>query len=226
MKIIAVALAMMIGGLATAKAQFSEEAIQAAIDLGYRDKLGDIVPSCIASPGLGRTFRGALNAGLTGGGARIETYSVSGMSPLARAADIAREHANKHMPPPQPTDVSVTVGRDVFTVHISPQAGTMSGAANLAAEPVKHVVLRPHGAKNGRGTIQPLEVAQANSVTYQNLFGARFEATGAVALFDSGAVLQVARRKDVEVVIVTSDGEMKCKLDDKRIRRGYNPVDR
>ena len=99
MKIIAVALAMMIGGLATAKAQFSEEAIQAAIDLGYRDKLGDIVPSCIASPGLGRTFRGALNAGLTGGGARIETYSVSGMSPLARAADIAREHANKHMPP-------------------------------------------------------------------------------------------------------------------------------
>ena len=102
----------------------------------------------------------------------------------------------------------------------------MSGAANLAAEPVKHVVLRPHGAKNGRGTIQPLEVAQANSVTYQNLFGARFEATGVVALFDSAAVLQVARRKDVEVVIVTSDGEMKCKLDDKRIRRGYNPVDR
>ena len=39
MKIIATALAVTIGSLPPAKAQLSEEAIQAAIDMGYRTKL-------------------------------------------------------------------------------------------------------------------------------------------------------------------------------------------
>lgn len=228
MKIIAIALAVTIGSLvAPAKAQLSEEAIQAAIDMGYRDKAGAITPSCKAMPtGLGRMFRDALEGALTGGGASIVIYSVLGMSPLARAAAIAGEHARKHMPPPMPANISATVERDVFIVHIQPQAGTMSGASKLVSESIEHVVLRPPGSKKGKGTIQPLEVAQATSVTYQNLFGAKFEVIGVVALFDSAAVLQIAKRKDVEVVIVTSDGEIQCKLDDKRIRRGYNLGDR
>ena len=199
------AVEAMTDGLATGEARFSAEDIQAAINIGYQDgKLGDVVPSCSASlAGFGRVFKKAVRAGLTDSGAHIEMARVVGLSPLAIVAINAREHAEKYLPAPTPTESAETVERDVFLVVVS--APTLMSDA-----PLKHVVLQPRGSKNRQQIVQPLN--------------AEFEATTAVAIFDSATVLQIAERKDVQVVIVTGAGEMKCNLDDKRIRRAYSPA--
>ena len=199
------AVEAMTDGLTTAEARVSEEDIQAAINIGYQDgKLDNVVPSCSAAlTGFGRAFKKAVRAGLTGSGAHVEFVRVVGLSPLAIVAINAREHAEKYLPAPTLAASAGTVERDVFIVVVS--------APDLMSDaPLKHVVIRPRGSKNRQEVVQPLN--------------AEVEAKTAVAIFDSAAVLQIAERKDVQVMIVTGAGEVKCNLDDKRIRRAYSPA--
>ena len=97
----------------------------------------------------------------------------------------------------------------------------MVTALRLADIGVEHVVIRPRGDKEGRKTVQPLSIEFAGSDTAQNLFGGSVELDGFIATFASEDVRQIAKEADVETLVITTGGEFKCNLDDKRILRGY-----
>ncbi len=148
---------------------------------------------------------------------------------MARVARLAADSRRKYQPAPQATDDHVVgmVAHDVFTVWIQPDAdGSMVTAARLADTGVEHVVIRPRGDSEGRFTVQPLTVDVAGAESVTNLFGSSVDLQGVVATFASDAVRAIAEDADVEVILITTGGEFKCNLDDTRIKRGYDPLDR
>ena len=48
---------------------------------------------------------------------------------------------------------------------------------------------------------------------------------GVIATFPSEAVYQIALRRDVEAVLITTSGEFRCNLDDTRLKRGFRPLE-
>ena len=69
--------------------------------------------------------------------------------------------------------------------------------------------------------MQPLTVDVSGSDTVANLFGASVELVAVMATFDRAAVIDIAERADVEVLVLAGGQEFKCNLDDTRILRGY-----
>ena len=64
------------------EAAYSDGAIQAAIDVGARDKVRDIAPTCLVSPGMMSVF--ASDSSQNGA---AQAFDVTGLSPLARGGD-------------------------------------------------------------------------------------------------------------------------------------------
>ena len=194
------AFAIVMALAAPASAQYSSEAIQAAIDLGAQDKIRDIAPTCSVGQGLWSAFA----TGVSGQGA-AESYDVMGWSPLARVADIALRSAERYLPLQQPGDDQIVAALvdDVFAVNVTPDAsGDMWTAARLADTGIEHVIIRPRGDKEGRATVQPLAVDVSGSATVANLFGTNVELVSVVATFERGAVLAIAERADIEVLVI------------------------
>ncbi len=217
-----------------AKAQdtaYSRAEIEAAIDIGIRDRVNRIQHECSAEIGgfwnkLGEVL--TAEQGAFGQWHGIRKFSITGQPPMARVADYAAGALKRYLPAPQSTDENIVqmVSDDVFTVWIRPDSdGSMITAARLADTGVEHVVIRPRGDKEGRLTSQPLTLDVAGSESAANLFGASFELQGVVATFASADVQAIAKDNDIEVILITSGGEFKCNLDDTRILRGYNPLD-
>ena len=210
---------------------YSQADIEAAIDIGVRDRVDRIQHSCTAEiGGFWNKLGEALTAqqGSFGQWHGIRKFRITGQPPMSRVARYAADARRRYEPAPQPTDDHIVgmVSDDVFTVWIQPDAaGSMVTAARLADTGVEHVVIRPRGDKEGRYTVQPLtlDVAGAESVT--NLFGASVQLEGVVATFASADVIAIAEDTDIEVILVTTGGEFKCNLDDTRMKRGYNPLD-
>lgn len=206
---------------------YSRAEIEAAIEIGVRDRIDRIEHSCDASVGgFWNKLAEGLSAGQGAGGQwhGIRQFQITGQSPMARVARYAAGVARRYEPTPQATDDHIVgmISDDVFTVRVRPRTGgSMITASRLADTGVQHVVVRPRG---GGRAVQPLAIDVAGTETVSNLFGAAVELQGVVATFDSADVRAIAEDKDVEVVLVTTGGEFKCNLDDTRIMRGYNPL--
>ena len=227
-------LGILAGGASTSAAQgpaYSRAEIEAAINIGVRDRVDRIQHSCTADVGgFWNKLGEALTArqGAFGQWHGIREFRITGQPPMSRVARYAADARRRYEPTPQATDDHIVgmVSNDVFTVWIRPEArGSMVTAARLADTGVEHVVIRPRGDKDGRYTVQPrtLDIAETESVT--NLFGASVQLEGVVATFASADVIAIAEDTDVEVILITTGGEFKCNLDDTRIKRGYNPLD-
>ena len=136
-----------VAGGAAGQGAYSDEAIQAAIDIGAWDKVQDIRPSCTAEVG-GFWNKLSENLAASEGWGGVRKFSIVGWSPLSRAAWIARDAKQKYMPTPQPSDDHIvgTLADDVFVVRVTPEdLGNVVTAARLADTGIEHVVIRPRG---------------------------------------------------------------------------------
>lgn len=196
---------------------YTDQQIENAIRTGVEDKTDRIMHSCTASRG-GRL--GAWASQLDRGGG---TYLVIGHPPLARVAEAARTARETYRPNPTTEEARDLIGEGVFTVRVIPRAGSsMRSAEHLAVMGLQHVVVRPRGDRHGRQTVQPLAV-EPTSRSIGNLFGAAVTMEGAVATFHPTRIREIIAEKDLEVIVITDSGdEMKCNLDDTRLKRGFD----
>ena len=200
---------------------YSDAEIASAIDMGVRGKVKDLQHSCDAK--IGGFFR-KLGESVSSGDNNLRSFRITGQPPLARVAHAADAAKKQYRPVPTAADeeMRAIAQEDVFTVWVIPDAGgSMITASRLADIGVEHVVIRPRGDKEGRKTVQPLSIEFAGSDTAQNLFGGSVELDGFIATFASEDVRRIAKEADVETLVITTGGEFKCNLDDKRILRGY-----
>ena len=198
---------------------YSAADITTAISFGTQKHANRIQSSCSAGVG---GFWNKLGEQLEHDA--IRKYEILGQSPLARVADFAERAKARYQPIPAAEDdlVLEILSDNVFTVWAKPDSeGSMVTAARLADTGVEHVVIRPRGDQHGRATVQPLTVDVAGVAIEHNLFGVGVELEGIVATFASDDVINIAKTRDVEVILITTSGEFKCNLDDKRIMRGY-----
>ena len=228
MRYLATVVALILMGWGTpASAQsepsYSDEQINAAIEVGYNDDLDRIMHSCNASVG---GFFNKLNEALSSAeGQPLRAWQIHGQAPLARVAQEADFARRRYTSRPTPDDVRDLLQDDVFTIWAEPDTkGDMRTAQNLTATNVETVVIRPRGDSDGRQVVQPLSVDVTDGTVASNLFGASVQVFGVVATFDSAAVREIIAQSDLEVLLITgSREEFKCNLDDTRLQRGYNP---
>ena len=238
-----IAALVVVGVLSPAAAQgqsYSAQEITAAINYGLRNDVGDISHNCRAGTGgwgnlLGQAIGAGIVGGLTGNDDPLEStpwmgvkdWRITGIPPLARIARYARDAQRRYLPTPTADDpvIDELLAGGVFTLTIHPDANDMVSAAQVAETGIEHVVLRRRGDNEGRTTVQPLTIDVAGSETVTNLFGASVTLTGVVATFDSEAVYEIALRRDVEAVLITTSGEFRCNLDDTRLKRGFRPLE-
>ena len=208
---------------AQSEPSYSDEQINAAIEVGYNDDLNRIMHSCNASVG---GFFNKLNEVLNSAeGQPLRAWQIHGQAPLARVAQEADFARRRYTSRPTPDDVRDLLQDDVFTIWAEPDTeGDMRTAQNLAVTNVETVVIRPRGDSDGRQVVQPLSVDVTDGTVASNLFGASVQVFGVVATFDSAAVREIIAQSDLEVLLITgSREEFKCNLDDTRLQRGYNP---
>ena len=118
-------------------------------------------------------------------------FRVQGMPPLANVAFYASNSFGRvYQPPPEATDpVIVEMMADAHTFWVLVQVDGRTS--------IDHIVLR-HSS----------ETAHATEI--------RALTRGVAAAFASTDVIALAKKDDVEVIVITPTGEQKCKLDDTR----------
>ncbi len=217
MKIAALALAILFSSPGAIQAQEStDDVIQKFINIGVADDFGDIRASCTARPSGWTQAMQAL-----GNDNNVEQYSVGTTTWLARVAMDAATAKDKLMPAPIVDDVRVFAESPAFVVTASPKALNMTGARLL--NDIEHVVLRQRGDDDNETVIQPTSIEASDEYDFSNLFGATVSVDGIIAAFDHDAVLALARKGDLTVVLVTPGGsQRRCNLDDTKIKRQFN----
>ena len=217
MKISALVLAILFSSLGAIQAQEPTDAvIQKFINIGVADDFDDIRAACTANPGFGVTS--FLQQAGTG---NIEQYSVGTTTWLARVALDAASAKDKLMPAPIVDDVRVFAESPAFVVTASPKALNMTGAQLL--RDIEHVVLRQRGDDDNETLIQPTSIETSGEYDFSNLFGASVSVDGIIAAFDADAVLALAQKGDLTVVLITPGGDQRrCNLDDTKIKRQFD----
>jgi len=183
--------------------------IAEAISRGKAGDLKPLISDCVATASVGSFF----SAGLTGDG-RTGSYDVVVSTHIGRiavmAADAARRYEDFDI-----SDVEDDMRDPGLFVSVDPtRPQSVSNLPSL----IDHVVLKSK-AKSA-DVVQPITIAQF-PVEFGNLFGATFDANRAVARFDYAAVTSMPD-DDFDVVVITADGERRCKVGTKDQRRLFS----
>ena len=127
---------------------------------------------------------------------------VTGEPPLARLAEVARQVRRTYRPLPEPDAPAVleVIGDDLFRLR-----------AWAYVKGIEWIVLRPRGDDdNFEAVVQPVAIED--------------ETTFMTAHFAGADVRRILEDGDVQVVVVTPTAELTCNLDDRRLRRGFDPL--
>ena len=126
---------------------------------------------------------------------------VTGAPPLARLAEHALELRRTYRPLPEPNAAAVVeiIGDDLFEVR-----------ALDYVKGIEYIAIRPRGDDNEQSIVHPVSLEDRGSAM--------------VAHFAAEDVRRIVADTDVQVIVITPSGEFQCNLDDRRIRRGFNPL--
>ena len=126
---------------------------------------------------------------------------VRGQPPLACVAGHALQlrRLRKPLPEPDSADAAAMIGRDLFEIR-APDC--MKG--------IEFIVTGPRGGDDEQAVALPVSLEVGDSAM--------------VAQFAKDDVKRIAEDTEVEVVVVTASGEFRCNLDDRKIRRGFDPL--
>lgn len=193
-----------IWGVASASAQsLSDADVAAAIKAGESKKFDNLVSSCQAGAGFGES----LGANMAGGVQRTGTYVVTFSLNQGRIAFMAANAKRLYK-----TLTLDQVGEELRspTVFVSVEPSQPSTTSNTISVPalIEHVVLKSKA--KSEMVVQPLKV-DTEPVEWSNLLGGKVEGNRAVARFDSNAVRELPPG-DFDVVVVTPNGERRCKV--------------
>ena len=146
-------------------------------------------------------------------GSAVETFSngllpplpdeipITGETALGRVARYARDLRRTYRPLPGPGDEDVRelIGAGRFTV-----------SAHAYTRGIEYILLQPRG--EDETFVHPVSAEVTDSVF--------------TAHFADADVAQIVRERDVAVIVITPSAELRCNLDDGRLRRAFDPLRR
>jgi hypothetical protein len=187
--------------------QLDDAAVSAALQAGASKKYYEMVSTCIASPGFGA----GLGASMAGGVQPIGDFDVVTTAAAGRIAFLAAEGKRLYKPFTA-TDVTAELrNEDTAFVIVNPKTPRMNQKTYEVPSLIERVVLK--------SKTDPNRVAQPTNVDlvpqeWSNLMGGKIEGNSAVATFAVSDVKELPPG-DVDVVIITRDGERRCKINTK-----------
>ena len=196
-----------------------EPSVKKATDAELQQAVNDpekFLLTCHAKPGFWREFGTALATNMANQTHYTGGYWVTFASNLGLVG-LAAHKAKERYEEFKISEVDSILRAPSFTLFAS--ASTASAGNLRAAGEIKHVVIRRRKTKR-EDVIQPMNV-ETDANMFNNLFGAQFVQSTAIVRFDYRQVLDIASRGDVEAVIVTTAGERRCWVDNKKIQKMY-----
>lgn len=188
---------------ATAQA-LSESDIAAAIKAGQDRKFSDLISDCTAGTGFGETFAASAAGGLQRDGAFTVVVSQNAGRIAFLAANAKRLYKSFGV-----GDVPETLknGPVVF-VHVEPNDPTRNKSKISVAAAIERVVLKSKA--NESAVLQPMSF-EIEPVSWSNLLGAEVTANRAFATFAIDGIKEFPAG-DFDVVVITQQGERRCKV--------------
>ena len=161
------------------------------------------VSSCTAKPAFGEAFHNALRVGPdVSGRYRVHVTTTTGY--LALAAQQAKRTY-------QPFEPSAADLEPWLWVVVVPEDPYLSNGTLTITPPAEVVVLRSKTKADDPPVLQAT-TSTTDQIVWQNLLGATFTGTVVTLQFDPDDAMSLLSVADVDVVIVTTAGERRCKI--------------
>lgn len=188
--------------------QISDAQIADAIKAGESRNFKHLVSDCLATAGFGEKFSGNMK----GGFALTGSFDVTVSTNLGRVAFMAAQ-AKRLYKTFAPADVTESLKSPGVFVSVEPNKpmGNPGGKGARMAAPIESVVLK---SKSKEDAFTQAANVDLEPVSWPSIEGGKVEANRAVAFFDFAAVRQLPPG-DIEIVVITSSGERKCKIGTK-----------
>jgi hypothetical protein len=210
--VVGVVFSVLSAGGGAAFAQLNEAQVIQAIQAGESGKFQSLLSTCLATPSFGQIMTSGSSG--TGGIRRDGDYTVATSSSEGRIATLAST-AKKMSKPLTPAHVGKELrSNDVFVAVDSVAPSESSSTISVSAV-IKPVVLKSKTRPDL--VVQPIKV-DSEVVSWSNLFGAKVDANRVLARFGGNDVRELPPG-DVDVVVVTKEGERRCKIGSKDRQR-------
>jgi len=187
--------------------QLSDVQIADAIKAGESRNFKHLASDCLATAGFGEKMGGRMKGALSLTGSFDVTVSTNMGRIAYMAAQAKRLYKSFAI-----ADVTESLKVPGVFVSVEPNAPMMQpgGGGARAAAPIERVVLQSKSKPDA--VAQPTSV-NLEPVPFMNKDGGKVEveANRAVAVFDYSAVRQLPAG-DLDVVVITTSGERKCKI--------------
>jgi hypothetical protein len=192
----------------TARAQepLSDAVILTAIQAGENKKYDQLISGCNAHAGFGENFGASMAGGLQNNG----SYSVvvaGNEGAIAVLAARGKRTYKRVTLENLPGDLRTPA---IF-VTVEPDTPSRTKKEVAMPAPIEHIVLKSKA--NSEAVAQPMHI-DMEPVEFSNLLGAKLQSTRAIARFDIAAVKELPPG-DFDVVVVSTAGERRCKVDAK-----------
>ena len=183
--------------------QLTEADIVEAIKMGEDDDFDDLISDCTAGPNFRASFGGF------GKGFDIVTMGSAG-----RIAMAAREGKRKYMP------VNLeSVADDLRSQQLHVMAEPNDPDADDRAPMIEHLVLK---AKEKPKIVLQSESVETEIVEWINFLGGKLASNRVVAIFSLDGAKNLTPG-DVDVAVITTAGEFRCKIEKKDRERLFPP---
>lgn len=190
----------------------SDADVAMAIKAGEAKKFDHLTSECWARAGFGEIMGGSLSGGVQASGRFKAIISGNAGRIAFMSAQAKRLYRSIAL-----SDISDDLRIPTVVVSVEPEKPSSSQSGVTVAAPVEHIVLKT--TKAGADTVvQPTRV-ETEPVEWANLVGGKVEANRAIAYFDYQAVFELAG--PLELVVITTSGERKCKIDPNDRRRMF-----
>jgi hypothetical protein len=196
---------------AAASMSTNAEIIQAIQD-GEANRFDNLATSCHADPGFGSIVGGAIAGGISPNSGFTAIIGTNEWL-IAGAAYNAKRLYQRLTPENVGENFRV---KSIAVVVLPDDPGRSSRTTYYVPAMIQHVVLK---SRNGNSVAQPVQVL-TEVMTWSNLVGGTIQGNKATALFQPFALNELPRG-DIDIVIVTSAGERKCKISNKDLEKVF-----
>lgn len=196
----------------------TDEEVAAALRAGEGRRVAQLAASCVATVGFKQSFTARVEPG---GIRRTGAFSVVMATNVGRIAALAADAKRLYQPFSVESVSEELRSRRVY-ISVEPKEPVSNGNVLSVAPTVDHVVLQARG--RGERTLQPVRVDTEAMEWFSVYASGRLEGNRVVAVFE-GADVGELQAGDLEVVVITPNGERRCVIDAKtRSRLLESPI--
>lgn len=196
------AIAFTLFAVVTSGAQgLSDAQVTLAILAGENNRFKHLIAECNARASFGELMGGSLEGGVQQDSRFKVTLSGASGQIALMAAEAKRLYKRLTI-----ADIGSDQRTDVVSLMIEPERPSSGRNSISVAAPIEHVVL-----KGKSSIVQPIRM-DTEPLTWSNLFGGKVENNRAIATFNYADVAGMPAG-EIEIAVVTTRGERKCKID-------------